>query len=47
VVTLTSNWGIDPSGNPYYDSAGAVPDEAAVASLDADGHLILTQPAGD
>lgn len=46
-VPLTSNWGVTPAGAVYYDPAGAVPDEAAVASLDVDGHLTVTQPAGD
>lgn len=44
--TITSNWGIDPSGNPYYDPAGAAPADAAIASLDAGGNLVLTDTRG-
>lgn len=46
IVTVTSNWGIDSDGNPYYDPNGAADGEDAVASLDADGNLLLTKPAG-
>ncbi len=46
VVTVTSDWGVDDDG-PYWDPAGADPTDAAVASLDADGHLVLTKPAED
>lgn len=46
VVTVTSNWGVDPAGFPYYDPAGAADADAAIASLDATGALILTKPGG-
>lgn len=45
-VTLTSNWGIDPLGAPYYDPDGADPADAAWPSLDPDGSFVLTQLAG-
>jgi hypothetical protein len=46
VVTITSNWGINVDGDPYYDPAGADPDEAAIATLDPFGHLVLTNAQG-
>jgi hypothetical protein len=45
-VTVVSNWGIDPSGNAYYNSAGADPADAAIATLGADGHILLTDTRG-
>jgi len=45
-VTVVSNWGLTPVGAAYYDSSGAVPEDAAIASLDANGALILTRPGG-
>lgn len=44
-ATVTSNWGVDSGGNPYYDPAGAVAADAAIASLDSTGALVLTKPA--
>jgi len=45
-VTVTSNWGIDPSGNVYYDPAGASSADAAIATLGADGTIVLTDARG-
>lgn len=44
-VTVTSNWGIDSGGNPYYDPAGAASADAAIASLNSTGALVLTKPS--
>jgi len=44
-VTVTSDWGLTSAG-AYYDSDGAVPEEAAIASLDSNGSLVLTRPGG-
>ena len=46
VVTVESPWGITADGRAYYDTEGAVPSDAAVASLDSNGALILTKPRG-
>lgn len=46
VVTVTSKWGITPDGLPYYDPDGAAPDDAAIASLDAAGNLVLRDIRG-
>ncbi len=45
-VTVTSNWGVTPVGAAYYDPAGAVAADAAIASLDPSGALVLTRPGG-
>lgn len=45
-IILASNWGIDATGEPYFDSAGADPAEAAWPSIDTDGVFTLTQLAG-
>jgi hypothetical protein len=45
-VTVTSNWGIDPSGNAYYDPSGVAPADAAIATLGADGTIVLTDARG-
>jgi len=45
-VTVTSNWGLTSAGGAYYDPDGAVPEEAAIASLDSSGALVLTRPGG-
>lgn len=45
-VTIASNWGIDPSGNPYYNAAGAAPADAAIATLGSDGRIHLTDTRG-
>lgn len=42
-VSLTSNWGIDSTGEPYYDSAGAAPGEAAMLTVEPDGTLTLVR----
>lgn len=41
-VGIISNWGISSDGVAYYDTAGASPDEAAIASIDENGHITLT-----
>jgi len=46
VVTVKSPWGVTADGQAYYDPEGAVPSDAAVASLDSTGALILTRPGG-
>ena len=46
VVTVKSPWGITADRRAYYDPEGAVPSDAAVASLDSNGALILTRPGG-
>lgn len=46
-VTLTSPWGIDADGNPYFDSAGAAPGEAAYPSVGANGEIVLTLLVAD
>jgi hypothetical protein len=43
-VTVTSDWGLTPAGATYYDPDGAVPLDAAIASLDSSGVLVLTGP---
>jgi hypothetical protein len=45
-VTVTSNWGLTSAGTAYYDPAGAAPADAAIASLDPSGALVLTRPGG-
>jgi hypothetical protein len=45
-VTVTSNWGIDSGGNAYYDPAGASSADAAIATLGADGTIVLTDARG-
>jgi len=45
-VTVTSDWGLTSAGAAYYDPDGAVPEEAAIASLDSSGALVLTRPGG-
>jgi len=45
-VTVTSNWGLTSAGGAYYDPDGAVPSDAAIASLDPSGALVLTRPGG-
>jgi len=46
VVTVKSPWGVTVDGQAYYDPEGAVPSDAAVASLDSSGALVLTRPGG-
>lgn len=41
-VAVVSNWGITDADSAYYDTAGADPDEAAIATVDDAGHLTLT-----
>ena len=43
-VSTASNWGIDGSGNPYYNAAGAPSAEAALLIADSTGNLYLVQP---
>jgi len=45
-VTVKSPWGVTADGQAYYDPEGAAPSDAAVASLDSTGALILTRPGG-
>jgi hypothetical protein len=45
-VTVTSDWGLTSAGTAYYDPDGAVPSDAAIASLDPSGALVLTRPGG-
>lgn len=45
-VTVMSNWGLTAEGAAYYDAAGAIPSEAAIASFDAAGVLVLIRPGG-
>jgi len=45
-VTVESPWGVTVDGQVYYDPEGAVPSDAAVASLDSNGELVLTRPGG-
>ncbi len=45
-VTVSSNWGVTPVGAAYYDPDGAVAADAAIASLDPSGALVLTRPGG-
>ena len=45
-VTVTSNWGLTSAGVAYYDPDGAVAADAAIASLDPSGALVLTRPGG-
>lgn len=42
---ITDQWGIDPTGQPYYDPDGAAPGDAALLSVDENGDLVLTQIA--
>lgn len=44
-VTLTSPWGIDSDGNPYFDATGAASGEAAYPSVASNGAVVLTQLA--
>lgn len=46
-VTLTSRWGIDADGVPYWDPDGATPGEEAWPSLDEDGTFMLTKLEGE
>jgi hypothetical protein len=46
VVTVESNWGVTNAGGAYYDPDGAVAAEAAIASLNSTGALVLTRPGG-
>lgn len=43
---LHDQWGIDSSGDPYFDPNGAVPAERALVALDATGSLVLYPRAG-
>jgi len=45
-VTVESPWGVTADGQAYYDAEGAVSSDAAVASLDSSGALVLTRPGG-
>ena len=45
-VIVTSNWGLTSAGAAYYDPDGAVATDAAIASLDPSGALVLTRPGG-
>ena len=45
-VTVTSNFGLTSAGAAYYDPDGATPSDAAIASLDSSGSLVLTRPGG-
>jgi len=45
-VTVTSNWGLTSAGAAYYDPDGAAAADAAIASLDPSGALVLTRPGG-
>jgi hypothetical protein len=45
-VPITSKWGINPSGQPYYNPDGAAPADAAIATLGADGLIHLTDTRG-
>lgn len=44
VVEVTTKFGIDANGNPYYDSEGVlIEDEQAYLDVDANGKFTLTQ----
>jgi len=45
-VTVSSNWGLTSAGTAYYDPDGAAAADAAIASLDPSGALVLTRPGG-
>jgi hypothetical protein len=45
-LEIVSPFGIDSEGQPYYDTDGAAPGEAAWVYIDIDGSLTLTTLGG-
>ena len=46
ILEFSSVWGINSSGVPYYDPAGATPGESAIFSIQGDGSFVITKPTG-